>query len=324
MGFADEPVTLHALSGGVSCDVWRVDLPGGPICVKQALPKLRVSADWRAPPERSQAEAAWLRLAATVDPALAPAVLGEDRERHVFAMQFFPAQEYPLWKALLAEGKIDADFAARVGDAIARVHATTAGKAEVAARFDNGEQFHALRLEPYLLYTAQRHPDVALVINGLANSVATARIALMHGDVSPKNILRGPHGPVFLDAETACYGDPAFDLAFCLNHLLLKCVWHPEHCDRYLQSFASLKDAYLRGVTWETAETIEQRTAALLPALLLARIDGKSPVESITRETDKAFVRGFARAHILAPTKTLRQLADEWGRAAYFADATSR
>ena len=50
----------------------------------------------------------------------------------------------------------------------------------------------------------------------------------MHGDVSPKNILVGWKGPVFLDAETTCYGDPAFDLAFCLTHLLLKCVWHPE------------------------------------------------------------------------------------------------
>src|SRR5262249_24573384 len=34
------------LTGGVSSDIWRVDLPSGPICVKRALAKLRVAADW--------------------------------------------------------------------------------------------------------------------------------------------------------------------------------------------------------------------------------------------------------------------------------------
>ena len=37
------------LAGGVSSDIWRVDLPQGPVCVKRALAKLKVAADWRAP-----------------------------------------------------------------------------------------------------------------------------------------------------------------------------------------------------------------------------------------------------------------------------------
>ncbi|MEN8195655.1 MAG: hypothetical protein ABFS30_03955, partial [Pseudomonadota bacterium] len=43
----------EALAGGVSSDIWRVDLPGGPICIKRALAKLRVEMDWRAPVERN-------------------------------------------------------------------------------------------------------------------------------------------------------------------------------------------------------------------------------------------------------------------------------
>jgi 5-methylthioribose kinase len=315
---------MHPIAGGVSCDVWRVDLPDGPICVKRALPKLRVTADWRAPPERSQAEVAWLRLVAGIDPALVPAVLGEDRARHIFAMQFLAPEEHPLWKAQLAAGNVEPGFAAQVGGSLARIHAATAGRADIAAQFNNGEQFHALRLEPYLLHTASKHPDLAPAITALVDGIAKSRIALMQGDISPKNILCGPHGPVFLDAETACYGDPAFDLAFCLNHLLLKCLWHPQYREGYLESFARLKDAYLARVDWEHADDIEQRIAALLPALMLARIDGKSPVEYITDESDKSFVREFARARVLAPTHTLKQLADEWGREAYFADANSR
>jgi aminoglycoside phosphotransferase (APT) family kinase protein len=155
-------------------------------------------------------------------------------------------------------------------------------------------------------------PDVAETIRALAQGVAEARIALMHGDVSPKNILSGPDGPVFLDAETCCYGDPAFDLAFCLNHLLLKCVWHPEHAAAYAASFVALKDAYFAKADWEEHTGLERRTAGLLAALLLARIDGKSPVEYITSERDKAFVRALSKEFLNDQQKTLDGMLARW------------
>jgi 5-methylthioribose kinase len=300
------------LSGGVSCDVWRVDLKGGPICVKRALPKLRVEADWRAPLERAGTEVDWYRLVAGIDPRRVPEVLGENRARHVFAMEYLPPESHPLWKTELAAGKADTAFAAHVGEALAHTHTATAGREDIAHDFAHGTQFHALRLEPYLLHTAKKHPDVALRIRTLAQGVADARIALMQGDISPKNILRGPEGPVFLDAETACYGDPAFDLAFCLNHLLLKCVWHREFADAYLECFSALARAYLDGVTWEAPDLIEARTAALLPALLLARIDGKSPVEYIVEERDKMFVRETAKGMLKRNEVRLNDVERNW------------
>jgi aminoglycoside phosphotransferase (APT) family kinase protein len=130
--------------------------------------------------------------------------------------------------------------------------------------------------------------------------------------VSPKNILCGPGGPVFLDAECAWYGDPAFDLAFVLNHLLLKGVWQPQWRIRYAQSFAALTTAYLANVTWEPPRALEMRTAALLPALMLARIDGKSPAEYVTTEDAKDEVRQFARARLAAPAERLATLAAQW------------
>ena len=152
-------------------------------------------------------------------------------------------------------------------------------------------------------------------IRALADGIAAARIALMHGDVSPKNILCGPNGPVFLDAETACYGDPAFDLAFCLNHLLLKCVWHPQWTDAYLRSFTALKNAYLDAVDWEARRAIDARTARLLPALLLARIDGKSPVEYLTAERKRNFVRRAAKTLLASDPATLDFVATHWANA---------
>lgn len=307
-----EQFAIGKLPGGVSCDVYRVLLEQGPVCVKRALPKLRVAVEWRAPPERAAAEVAWMRLARSIDPNLAPEILGEDRGKNLFAMAYLAPETHPLWKMELAARRVDIAFATKVGHALARIHAATAGDENIARAFANGAQFHALRLEPYLLFTAGRHPDLAPRIRAIAEGVAQAHIALMHGDVSPKNILCGPMGPVFLDAETACYGDPAFDLAFCLNHLLLKGVWHPESAGAYLASLDALAAAYKSGITWESAEAADTRAVALLSAFLLARVDGKSPVEYIIRDEDKAFVRGVARELLARPTPTLAGVRDAW------------
>ena len=314
-----EQFTIGKLSGGVSCDVFLVQVKRRPpVVVKRALPKLRVAADWRAPPERAATEVAWLRLVAYIEPGWVPATLGEDRTAHLFAMEYLPPESYPVWKAELAAGRIDIEFAGQVGAALARIHAAYSGKT-ADDFFANDAQFLALRLEPYLLFTADRHPDLAHAIRDEVARIAASRIALMQGDISPKNILCGPDGPVFLDAETACYGDPAFDLAFCLNHFLLKSVWHPQWTAHYARSFAALKEAYLAGVTWEKPFEIDRRTARLLPMLLLARVDGKSPVEYLTDEGDKAFVRAAAMQMIVEPPQNLGMLAET-----YFAVAGQR
>ncbi|MEI9888954.1 MAG: aminoglycoside phosphotransferase family protein [Rhizomicrobium sp.] len=311
---------VTALSGGVSCDVYKVQVAGrAPFVVKRALPKLRVAADWRAPPERAAAEVAWIRLVARIEPRWVPKILGEDPARHLFAMTYLPPERYPVWKAELAAGRCDAAFAAQVGAALARIHGATAGRADVAAAFANDAQFRALRLAPYLLFTAERHGALAPAIRDEVARIAASRIALMQGDISPKNILAGPDGPVFLDAETACYGDPAFDLAFCLNHFLLKAVWHPQWTSDYARSFAAMKDAYLAGVGWEKPGAIDARTARLLPMLFLARVDGKSPVEYLTDDGDKAFVRGAALQMIVEPPMNLEVLGET-----YFAVAGQR
>ena len=125
-------------------------------------------------------------------------------------------------------------------------------------------------------------------------------------------LLIGPEGPVILDAECAWYGDPAFDLAFVLNHLLLKGAWQPQWRTRYLEAFAELAAAYRAHVAWEPAATCEARAAALLPGLMLARVDGKSPVEYLTEESRKDAVRAFARSLISDPVAKLDAIAKRW------------
>jgi aminoglycoside phosphotransferase (APT) family kinase protein len=305
-------VTGAALTGGVSSDIWRIDLASGPVCVKRALAKLKVAADWRAPTSRNRYEAAWMRAAGAAVPGCTPALLGVDEEAGALAMQFLPQTAYPLWKAQLRDGHADPGFAAAVGDRLGRIHAATAADPSLAAAFPTDGIFFDIRLEPYLLATAARHPDRAGALRALVATTQASRHALVHGDVSPKNILAGPAGPVFLDAECAWWGDPAFDLAFCLNHLLLKCLWTPAAAGGFLACFAALAAAYRPHIGWEPPQALEARAAHLLPGLLLARVDGKSPVEYLTTEVERAPVRRAARALLAAPVQRLDRIAARW------------
>ena len=300
-----------ALTGGVSSDSWRVDLRSGPICVKRALARLRVAQVWEAPVERNVFERRWMETASRAVAGIAPRILAHD-ESGVFAMEFLDGTAYPLWKSELRAQRADPAFASLVGERLARVHAATAGRADVARQFATDSGFYAIRLEPYLVATARVHTDLASVLQGLVDRTAQTRLALVHGDVSPKNILAGPNGPVFLDAECAWYGDPAFDLAFCLNHLLLKGAWVPEGQSAYLACFDALSRAYLGGVNWESRDALEGRAASLLPGLLLARVDGKSPVEYLQDEAQKDRVRRVARALLKSSPQRLSTVRERW------------
>lgn len=303
---------MTALSGGVSSDIWKVETSGGVYCAKRALPRLRVAELWEAPTGRSHNEAEWLRVAGRVRPASVPEVVAEDVEANVIVMPFLPPERYRNWKAALAAGDADPGFASQVGAVLGAIHAATAGDATMAKRFDTGGIFHAIRLEPYLEWTASRRPEVAQVLMRLSRETAATRLCLVHGDVSPKNMLVGPDGPVLLDAECAWFGDPAFDLAFVLNHLLLKCLWVPTAREGFMACFAALARTYVDAVDWEVREDLEARTAALLFGLMLARVDGKSPAEYLDREEQRDTVRRFAVERLLSPRASLARIADEW------------
>jgi len=305
---------MERLTGGVSSDIWRIDLPSGPACIKRALPRLRVEKPWFAPVSRNAYEVAWMRVAASVEPDAVPEILGDDGEGGMFVMAYLDSASHPVWKALLRDGTIEAGTAAEVGRRIGRIHAATADDTAVAARFATDEIFYAIRLEPYLVATAFDHPDLEGPLNALAATTAATRRALVHGDVSPKNILIGPRGPMFLDAECAWFGDPAFDISFCLNHMLLKCLWRPQWGGRYLAAFDALASAYLAEVDWEPPAELERRAARLLPGLFLGRIDGKSPVEYVNEAADRDAVRRVARDLLVHPVDRLAEVSGHWAR----------
>lgn len=305
---AGEPATWTTLTGGVSSDLWRVDLPGRSVCVKRALPTLRVGDGWHAPVTRNAVEHAWLAFAARHRPDNVPRLLAHDPDAGYFAMEFLP---HPLWKGELMAGRVDPAVAGAVGDVLGELHRVSTREPAIAEEFATDSNFAALRLEPYFGTTARRHPQLANRLADLSARTAATRSALVHGDVSPKNILVGPAGPVFLDAECAWFGDPAFDVAFCLTHLSLKMLVRPDRAAELRASADSLLAAHSAHVDWEPATAFDRRVATLLPAVLLARVDGASPVEYLT-DALRATVRRAAIAVLRRPVDSPRRVLDRW------------
>ncbi len=309
---ADERPRCRPLEGGVSSEIWLVELAGRRLCLKRALPRLKVAQLWEAPITRNHHEFAWFGVAGRICPDAVPRLIGQDSAHGLFVMEYLDPAMYPLWKTQLRGGHADPATAAAVGARLAQIHGATASDPEIARMFATDDSFYALRIEPYLIATSRVHPDLAGALGTLAHTTARTHLALVHGDVSPKNILIGRRGPVFIDAECAWYGDPAFDLAFVLNHLMLKCLWNPRAVTRFLASFDRLAATYLGAVGWEPRDELEKRAAHLLPGLFLARIDGKSPVEYVTSESAKARVRRVARALLLDPVDHLGGVRQAW------------
>jgi len=309
---AGQDATMQRLTGGVSSDIWRVDLPGGSVCVKRALAQLRVAATWLAPIERSRHEWNWYRTVDERLPGLCPRPLARDPQTDTFAMEFLSPERYRLWKSELLAGRIDPAMGHAAGSTIGRIHAATADDTRLAAEFATDDCFYSIRLEPYLEATARAQPDVAVELMQLLRVTADTKLVLVHGDASPKNIMVGPQGPVILDAECAWYGDPAFDVAFCLNHLLLKCLLRSEDAALLADTYVRFVDAYRPLVTWEDADAVEARASRLIAGLLLARVDGKSPVEYITRDEQRAHVRRAAKGLLRQPETCLRGVLTRW------------
>ena len=299
------------LSGGVSSDIWLVTDGDRRVVVKRPLAALKVPGEWRVSVDRSRSEAEWLQVVHELIPGVCPQVYAFDSARNMLALEYLEPDRHPIWKQQLLHGEVDPSTAAAVGDRLGTIHAMTSTVPSLAEQFATDALFWDLRLEPYLDRLRVVHPELSPQLEAVIDQTRSTKLALVHGDVSPKNILVGPSGPVFLDAECAWWGDPAFDLAFCLNHLILKCARPEAPVPLLLSSYDELTAAYLASVAWEDPAQLIQRTASLLPALTLARVDGRSPVEYLDPEGQQV-VRGFALELLTAQPVDLAHIRESW------------
>ncbi len=308
LGSVEDVVSITPLTGGVSSDIALVDMGSRKICVKFALEQLKVVEAWHAKVERNQAEYRWLEFVASIEPKSTPVLMGCSDSANGFAMEFVEGDGVYLWKTALLQGQPDSGEAEKVAYVLGQVHC--ASSFEVSSLgFQNQQDFYALRLEPYLIFTATRHPDLARKMHALVDMLNSHNLALIHGDVSPKNIIFRQEKPVFLDAECATIGDPSFDVSFCLNHLILKAMHIKGSRHSLLASVQDFWTAYQAHVLWESSDELEKRVCALIPALMLARIDGKSPVEYLD-DHERKIVRSLAIPLIKDPVKSIAGLVE--------------
>ncbi|MEQ8784731.1 MAG: phosphotransferase [Pirellulaceae bacterium] len=306
-------VRIRELTGGVSNVVLLVEPEHEPAYVlKQARPRLRVAQPWFCSVERIWREAEVLRVcrrvlreagsASSADfRAEVPELLFEDRQNFLYAMSAAPP--HTVWKTELLSGVYRVELATACGRLLGLLHAGTWRDREIAATLGDRQFFIALRIDPYYRRVAEVHPALRERVEALIASQDEQRCCLVHGDFSPKNLLVHDANLTLVDFEVGHYGDPAFDLGFLLSHLVLKSIHAASACERLLELTQRFFAAYRGGFTDAASQAelgaVESRAVANCAACVLARVDGKSPVEYLSdahRETARRLGLEMLRA----------------------------
>ena len=301
-------VEVTELGGGISNALLLYQSGPERGVVKQARPRIRVQEEWLCDVRRNLVERDAMRLLAGIlPPGTVPGLKLTDEHNFTLVMEA-AHPESRLWKSDLLGGVIDADVAQRAGKLLGTIHRCTAGDVGIRRRFTT-ELLSQLRVDPYYMTTAKRHPSHAHHFERAVRRLLSSRRALVHGDYVPKNILVTPQGSLtVVDYEIVHYGEPAYDVATLTNHLLLKAHAASEHA----LAIGSAVKAFLQAYGDEAGTVTPAAGDVLLQlgCLMLARVDGKSPVEYLTRDETKQQVRAAALGILDGHYATLPELVD--------------
>lgn len=310
----EETPGIEILQGGVSNRTVLVESLSKPaFVVKQALAKLRVAVEWYSDPSRIHREALALRyLEKIAPPSTITPLRFEDADAHIIAMEAVP-RGHSYWKTMLLRYGPDQEHVVRFAQVLAAIHSGSSTNAEFFREmFRDRTWFESLRLEPYYEYSAEQIPEARTFLKDLLEETRETQLALVHGDYSPKNVLIHGNRFVLLDHEVAHFGDPAFDVGFSLTHLLSKA----HHCfDKrgiFLNSAKLYVSRYLELTrSCPFLQDFEGRASRHTLACLLARVDGRSPLEYLT-ETEKRNQRQVAVSLMGRRSSTLVQLIESF------------
>lgn len=293
-GLVEGPAVALELAGGVSNVVLRVTPEvGAPLVLKQSRELLRTRAEWRSRLDRIWREADVMRWLERLVPGVAPRLLFEDRSNYLIVMEAID-REHVVWKEALLRGQVDLSLGDALGTTLAEIHSRTWSHQEVAEALGDAQAFDELRLDPYYRTVARAHPQLQRDLDEVLVACQTRRRALTLGDFSPKNILLTPDGLRLVDFETGHYGDPAFDLGFFLTHIALKGVRAGSDDGRCFQLAGRFWTAYAEAVSPVVEQDPEFARRCVLnwAGCLIARIDGKSPVDYLDADQQQ-LVRQF-------------------------------
>jgi 5-methylthioribose kinase len=305
---SDEEISVRELGGGVSNIVLLVEWPGHPErrwVVKQSLGKLRVKDDWRSERSRLCREAEAIQaLRLVLGLEAVPEVIHIDHENFLFIMTAAPVGSQ-VWKDLLLARRADFPVARKAGLLLANMINASRDDASLTSQFWDRAVFYQLRIDPYYRTTASRHPELRQEFDDLIGTSLEIRTSLVHGDYSPKNMLVLGENIFLIDFEVVHWGDPSFDAAFLMNHLFLKAFHQPAASRQFIALVYDFWKTLFAALGPETALGFEVMTLRHLGALMLARIDGKSPAEYIQDEATKERVRRAATRILVEAPRSL-------------------
>jgi 5-methylthioribose kinase len=303
------PAGVEALGWGVSNAVLRVEADDKLFVLKQSRPQLRTRAEWFSDLERVYREQEVMEALAPLLPAgVVPAVLHADRADFVFVMEHAPADSV-VWKEALLRGEVDLGRGELAGAILGRLHEATARDPALIERFRDPTVFVQLRVDPFYRRVQQARPEVAAPVERLVERLLSVRSALCHGDYSPKNLLGHAGGFTLVDYETAYGGDPAFDLGFCVSHLLLKAIKR-AHDPRHVGLVRSFWRGYAAAARSLDLADMEAAGVGHCGACLLARVDGTSPVDYLTGPGQQETARSLGRRVLLGGLRRWDEVLD--------------
>lgn len=320
---------------------------GACFVLKQPLPKFKTEAEWLVDIDRALVERDALQLLARVLPAGAvPDVLWFDQANYVLALSCAPTDAV-IWKKQLLTGYVSTDAAQQAGQLLGVLHSATAGDGEIARRYGDPKFFIQQRTQPYFEHLLPRHGEVGDALRLVVDALLAPGRCLIHGDFSPKNIFLVPRSPdsppppelprhgvlhpdnplaqgkapkpkafdlahlLILDLEVAAWGHPGFDVATLVNHLLLKSFHHGGNWQATMIAIDAFWQTYQLVAHDALAQAAGGAGGHMLGALLLARVDGKSPVEYLTDQDVRQRVRTLGRTILADPAAVDLEVALE-------------
>lgn len=283
---ANEAAEVEVLTGGVSNIVLAINTKDKKMVLKQALAELLVAQKWEADQRRAIVEAHALELFHKLTPEQVPNLLFLDSERFILILERVPIGS-SVWKSDLLNSQIDPNVTAVLGTTLAQWHNFGEKNEAARAEFMEDSLFEQLRIDPFYRFVSAKNEPLRPVIGRLINELEIDKTTIVHGDFSPKNIMVGLDNQVYiLDFEVTHVGNPIFDLAFLLAHILCKIFRTDDTNEKKLLSKCA--DQFIS--SYEVIRPIAPSLSLHTALIALARVEGKSPVNYLDSDKQSALV----------------------------------
>jgi 5-methylthioribose kinase len=285
---------VEILTGGVSNTVLSITTKNQNLVLKQALPELKVAQKWEADQRRAIVEADALRVFHGISPEVVPKLVFIDPIEFVLIMERIPLGS-SVWKSDLLSGIFNPKVPEVLGKTLAEWHHFGAEYPEYKSQFKEDTLFEQLRVDPFYRFVAAKNPLLQESIFALIKELESDHSTIVHGDFSPKNIMVTPDEQVYiLDFEVMHVGNPIFDLAFLVSHLL--CKFFRAENDQTAVQLGIMADKFLSA--YEASHEIGSNLPFHTALIALARVEGKSPVDYLN-ESAQVKLQKFTK-HVLS------------------------